>query len=89
MTKKEGFMKIHHYWSLLQSPLRKVRGHSSTACDRTYLDLDVPAVDDLHDAHHVVEHQAQLVAVVCQRDNHSTNIIISSYSWLTHASPHR
>ena len=39
---------------------------SSTAREGTHLDLDVPAVDDLHDAHHVIEHQAQLVAVVCR-----------------------
>lgn len=33
---------------------------------RTHLDLDVSAVDDLHDADHIVKHQAHLLTVICK-----------------------
>lgn len=39
--------------------------HSGSEPDGTHLDLHVPAVDDLHDSHHVVEHQAHLLTAVC------------------------
>lgn len=32
----------------------------------THLNFHVPAVDDLYDAHHVIEHQTQLLTVICK-----------------------
>lgn len=30
----------------------------------THLDLDIPAVDDLYDAHNIIKHQAHFLTVV-------------------------
>lgn len=33
----------------------------------THLDLDILAVNHLHDAHNVIKHQAHFLTVVCRR----------------------
>lgn len=35
-----------------------------TTSSRTHLDLDIPAVDDLYDAHDVVKHQTHFLTIV-------------------------
>lgn len=32
----------------------------------THLNFNIPAVDDLYNAHHVIKHQTQLLAVICK-----------------------
>lgn len=34
---------------------------------KSHLDLDILAVNHLHDAHNIIKHQAHFLTVVCQR----------------------
>lgn len=51
---------------MLLSCLRYVTVVSSS-CSGTHLNLDVPAVDNFHDANHVIKHQTHFLTVICQR----------------------
>lgn len=63
----KGQMVFHGYPPQLHTPgleIQLLQGQERA--QGTHLNFNIPAVDDFHNAHHVIKHQTQLLAVVCK-----------------------